>query len=63
MKFSLTSKDLETRYRKARNPIVVEMSGELTAHARGRHIQEFINEVRRCNPRKSLLLIAVEERT
>ena len=61
MKPPLTSKELELRYRKARNPTVVEISGELTVQARAKHMQEFMSVAKRINQRKSLLLIALSE--
>ena len=61
MKSALTSKELEARFRKARNPNVVELSGEMTVQARAAHIQAFTAELRRINQRKSLLLIAIDE--
>jgi len=63
MKPTLTSKELETRFRKARNPIVSEISGELTPQARSAHIQAFMADAKRLasNNRKGLLLIAIED--
>lgn len=61
MKPTLTSKELEVRFRKARNPTVVEISGELTVQARATRFQAFMSEAKRSNPRKSLLLIALDE--
>lgn len=57
----MTGKELESRFRKAKNPIVVEISGELTIQARAAHIQEFMADAKRSNQRKSLLLIAIWE--
>ncbi len=57
----MTGKELESRFRKAKNPIVVEISNELRSEARAAHIQSFTTDVKRNNPRKSLLLIALSE--
>ena len=57
----MTSKELEMRFRKARNPIVVEISGEMTVQARAAHLQAFLTDAKRIGQRKSLLLIAIEE--
>jgi len=57
----LTSKEIESRFKKAKNPIVAEISGELTNQARAAHIQEFMADAKRSNQRKSLLLIAIWE--
>jgi hypothetical protein len=61
MKLPLTSKELEVRFRKTRKPLIAEVSGELTIQARTAHIQAFVTEVKRNNPKKSLLLVALEE--
>lgn len=61
MKTTLTNRELEARFRKARNPIVVQISGEFTIQARTAHLQAFMAEAKRVNQRKSLLLLAIEE--
>ncbi len=61
MKTPITSKELEARFRKSKSPIAVEISGGLTVHARAARIQAFTTDVKRSNPRKSLLLIALSE--
>ena len=60
MTVTLTSKELEAKFRKSKNPIVVAILGDLTVQTRTAHIQAFMNDVKRNNPRKSLLLIALE---
>ena len=60
MKPLITSRELEARYRKAKCPIVAEISGELTAQARTAHIQAFANDAKRKSPKKSILLIALD---
>jgi hypothetical protein len=48
---------------KARNPIVVEISGNLAVQARAAHLQAFTADAKRLvsNNRRGLLLIAIEE--
>ena len=56
----LTSKELEARFRKARSPIVVEISSDFSLQARKARLQEFLSDLKRSNPQKSLLLIALD---
>lgn len=63
MKPTLTSKEIEARFKKAKNPIVVEISGNLSVQSRAAHLNAFLADAKRLisNNRSGVLLVVIAE--